>query len=71
MTDSNIQCQVLSTKILHQFLEKEGSYEGETKAIIKNVIEKLMTIEKEEIQNLGMEIVFWLMDHKYQEMLML
>lgn len=47
MTDANMQCQVLSTKILHQYLEKEGSYDGESKAIIKNVIEKLMVIEKE------------------------
>ncbi len=46
MTDANIQCQVISTKILHQYLEKEGSYDGDAKTIIKNVIEKLMTIEK-------------------------
>jgi hypothetical protein len=38
MTDSNLQCQVLSTKILYNYLEKENSYEGDSKVIIKNVI---------------------------------
>jgi len=65
MTDSNIQCQVLATKILCKYLEKEGSYDGEMKVVLKNVIEKLMVIEKDEIQNLGIEVLFWMMDHNY------
>lgn len=36
---------------------------------MKNVIEKLMTVEKEEMQGIGMDILFWFMDHGSQEIL--
>jgi hypothetical protein len=51
-------------------LEKEGSYDGDVKTMIKNAVEKLLTIEKEDIQSLAMDIIFWLMDHSFHDILL-
>ena len=54
MIDSNAQCQLLSSKILLYFLQKHKTYEIDYKLIIKNVIEKIMGINREEMQNVGL-----------------
>lgn len=70
ITCSNLPVQNLALKVVLAVLAGNESLSVEPKLMIKTVIEKCSTIEKEEIKNNALQILFWYMDNKHEDTLL-